>query len=133
MQVYDNIHDNRKLLVPVKSLEDIIKENGDEENTITYLKVDVESSELSAIPTWTKSKILNNISQIGIELHTGDVHLKDYKIGQVLSEVLNSIKIMKSNFGFKIIDYTPNGCVGKSQDKLEKRYHTYFDIVLYKP
>ena len=120
-------------MVPVKTLEDIIKENGDEENTITYLKVDVESAELSSIPTWIKSNILNKISQIGIELHTGDVHLKNHKIGQVLSEVLQSIQIMKREFGFKIIDYSPNGCVGKAQDKLEKRYHTYFDIVLYKP
>ena len=108
-------------------------ENGDEDKTITYLKVDVESAELSSIPTWVKSKILNNIDQIGIELHTGSVHLKDHKIGQVLGEILQSIQIMKRDFGFKIIDYTPNGCVGKSQDKIEKRYHTYFDIVLYKP
>ena len=119
-------------MVPVKTLETIIKENGDENKIITYLKVDVESSELSAIPTWTKSEILNNIDQIGIELHTGAVHLKDHKIGQVLSSILLTFKEMRQRFGFKIIDYTPNGCVGKSQDKIEKRYTTYFDIVLYK-
>ena len=132
-QVFDNVHNNKKVLVQVKTLDDIIKSYGEEKEMITYMKVDVESSELKAIPEWIKSGILKNIQQIGIELHTGQVHVKDHQIPQTLSPVLKGVVQMCQDFGFKIIDYTPNGCVSKSQDKVEKRFHTYFDIVLYKP
>ena len=38
---------------------------------ISYLKVDIEGIENSAIPQWIKSGVLDSVSQIGIELHTG--------------------------------------------------------------
>ena len=75
---------------------------------------------------------MKNVQQIGIEIHTGTVHIKDHQISSTLSKVLKAVKSICLNYGFKIIDYSPNGCVGKYGDKKEKKYHTYFDIVLYK-
>ena len=118
--------------MPVNTFEEILKHTNDVNKTISYLKIDIEGSELKSIPTWLESGVLNNVQQIGIELHTGVLHIQDQKIGSTLSEMLKAFKTMSEKYGLKIIDYTPNGCVGKSQDKLEKRYHTYFDIVLYK-
>ena len=81
---------------------------------------------------WIETDALKNVQQIGIELHTGIVHIKDHQIATTLSKVLKAVKLICQKYGFKIIDYGPNGCVGKSADTKEKRYHTYFDIVLYK-
>ena len=58
------------------------------------------------------------------------IHVSQTKL--TLSKVLKAVKLICQKYGFKIIDYGPNGCVGKSADTKEKRYHTYFDIVLYK-
>ena len=55
----------------LKTLEDIVTENGDLGRAINYLKIDVEGSELLAIPQWLETpEILENIDQIQIEIHT---------------------------------------------------------------
>ena len=55
----------------LKTLEDIVTDNGDLGRTINYLKIDVEGSELLAIPQWLETpEILENIDQIQIEIHT---------------------------------------------------------------
>ena len=41
------------LMARTVTLEDSFKLYGDENKTISYLKVDVEGSELEAFPTWT--------------------------------------------------------------------------------
>ena len=52
-------------------MEDIVTENGDLGRAINYLKIDVEGSELLAIPQWLETpEILENIDQIQIEIHT---------------------------------------------------------------
>ena len=129
----DNMKKNKKFMVDVKTLSDILKSYKESDKTITYMKIDIEGSELEGLKDWIKTDALKNVQQIGIEWHTGSVHIKDHKVTKVLKETLLSIKEMCQKYGFKIIDYTSNGCVGKSQDKLEHRFHTYFDIVLYKP
>ena len=97
----------------VLTLEDTIKEFKDEGKTINYLKVDVEGHELKALPTWLKSGILENIQQINLELHTGKVHLKSHQITSVLNPMLKALQKMDEKYGFKLIDYKANGCVGK--------------------
>ena len=116
----------------VKTLSDILKSYNENNKTITYMKIDIEGCELEGLKDWIKTDALKNVQQIGIEWHTGSVHIKDHKIAEILKETLIFIRDMCKKYGFKIIDYTTNGCVGKSGDKIEHRYHTYFDIVLYK-
>ena len=110
-------------LVEVLTLEDTIKEFKDEGKTINYLKVDVEGHELKALPTWLKSGILENIQQINLELHTGKVHLKSHQITSTLNPILKALQKMDEKYGFKLIDYKANGCVGKyrvHQSKVKK-------------
>ena len=45
--------------------------SGDLSRTITYLKVDIEGIEIKALSEWIRSGILDNVKQIGIEIHTG--------------------------------------------------------------
>lgn len=131
-EVSNDMKGNKLEMAPVKRLEDFIKDNGDEGKKITYLKVDIEGSELKAIPTWLESDVLKNVQQIGIELHTGKTAMRGNKqIGKTIYDVLMAIKLMQDKYGFKLIYYGTNGCVGKADD-VEKKYYSYFDIVLYK-
>ena len=127
-------HENNKISEPldVKTLHDALEENGDLDKEITYLKVDVESSELSAIPEWLKTGVLKNVRQLGIELHTGKVHLTREKRPDVLKQLLKSFLEMYK-LGFRLISYAPNLIVGKSQDPVDRRYYTFADVVFYKP
>ena len=59
--------------LPITTLKDAISKNGHLGKEITYLKVDIESSEIKAIPEWIQSGVLENVRQIGMELHTGKV------------------------------------------------------------
>ena len=127
----DNERANKKSLVKVLTLEDAIKHFKDEGKTIHYLKVDVEGHELKSIPKWLKSGVLENIQQINLELHTGKLHIKEHQITSFLKPLLTAFSEMDKKYGFKTIDYKPNGCVNKWQDG-EKRYFTFFDIVLMK-
>jgi len=128
--ITDNLNHNFKVLVNVVTLKESIKRMGDEGKKISYLKVDIEGSELDAIQEWIDSGILDKIDQIGIEFHTGEIFLKENKIAEKLYGLLESLKTLHT-LGFKIISNTLNNCVGKSQD-IEKRFYTFFDIVLFK-
>jgi hypothetical protein len=128
--ITDNLNQNKKVLVDVVTLKESVKRMGDEGKKISYLKIDIEGSELDAVQEWIDSGILDNVDQIGIEFHTGELFLKEEKIAKKLYGLLESLKKLYI-LGFRIISYTPNNCVGKSQD-IEKRFYTFFDIVLYK-
>ena len=49
LQIKDNLRNNINVLVPVKSLSDILTSYGESNKKISYLKVDIEGSELTAI------------------------------------------------------------------------------------
>lgn len=58
IKVHNNVK-RRDMEVPVLSLQDAIKRLGDEGKEITYLKVDVEGSEIAAIPGTTETALRN--------------------------------------------------------------------------
>ena len=66
----------------------------------------------------------------GVDLHIGEVFSKDVFLA--LTKLLMAFKEMDEKFGFKIIDYMPNGCVSKKEDTVNQKYHSYFDIILMK-
>ena len=119
--------------LPVTTLKDAIVRNGDFGKEITYIKVDIESAELKAIPEWIESGILKNVRQIGIELHTGQLYVDKKDRPRVTKSLLKSMLQMYDDLGFRHVSYSPNTCVGKDADSLGKRYYTFMDIVLYKP
>ena len=126
-------HDNNRKSDPlsVMTLADAISANEELESTISYLKVDVEASEIKAIPEWLESNVLKNVKQIGIEMHTGKVHLTGEERPQIFKELLKSF-LEFYQLGFSLISYSPNLCVSQSQDQYGARYYTYADIVFYK-
>ena len=126
-------HDNNRMSEPLSAmtLKEHIEKNGDLGKEITYVKVDIESAEIKAIPEWIQSGILQNVRQIGIELHTGKIFFDKAKRAKVAKTLLKAISQLY-DLGFRHISYDPNTCVGKSQDH-DGRYYTFIDIVLYKP
>ena len=128
----DGNNDYEKSLVEVLTLEDTIKAFGDEGKTIHYLKVDVEGHELKAMHDWLDSGVLEVVQQIGLELHTGIVHIEKTQTANTLYQILKTLTEMKDMYRFKLIDYKSNGCVGRNADAIGHLYHTHFDIVLMK-
>ena len=90
-----------------------------------------EEEILKAIPEWIQSRVLENVRQIGIELHTGKVYF-DRKGQTDAAKKLLKFTTELYDLGFRHISYSPNTCVGKSQDP-NGQYYTFIDIVLYKP
>jgi hypothetical protein len=114
---------------PVMTLKDIVESMGDSGRTISYLKVDIEGSELKSIPEWISSGILDHVSQFGIELHTGSNLGKDPLPN--LLELIDSIRQLHQ-IGFKLISNVNNDCVGKTND-FEGKYLSLMEAVFYKP
>ena len=117
--------------LPVTTLNDVINSNGHLEKEITYLKVDIESSEIKAIPQWIQSGVLQNVRQIGLELHTGKTFFDRSGQANAAKSLLKSIAQLYE-LGFRHISYAPNLFVDKRQDH-KMTYYTYIDVVLYKP
>jgi hypothetical protein len=114
-----------------QTLDTLIKANGDENRTITYLKMDVEGAELTSLGQILKSDVLENIQQIGIEMHTGAMTINTSSIRKVLTAVINAFKVMHDQLGFRLVAYNPNGCVGTALDP-DRLYDNYHDLLFYK-
>ena len=113
----------------VLTLGDAVKSMGDAGKTISYLKVDIEGSELESIPEWISSGILDRVSQFGIELHTGRTALGSDQMAKLLD--LLDVWRNLHELGFRMISNTNNDCVGKSDD-LQNQYFNLFEVVFYK-
>lgn len=119
--------------IPVLTLDEALRQNGDEGKEITYLKMDVEGAEFVALPQMIESKVFTNVRQMGIEMHTGSRNLPTQKIiAKTLHSMLTVFKELQENYGFRLIAYNANGCMG-TKYCLTKSYHNFHDIVFYKP
>ena len=119
--------------MPVMTLKETMKLHGDEEKEITYLKVDIEGAEFYALPQMIKSNIFSKIKQMGIEMHTGSRNLINAKkVLKHLNLTLKNFHELQEVYGFRLIAYNANGCMGKKYC-MTKTYHNYHDLVFYKP
>lgn len=101
---------------------------GDNNRGITYLKVDIEGAELSAMKSWVTSGALDYVSQIGIEVHSTHTQENGNSTLFGLLETFRSFE----RAGFRLISVNNNECVGKNADYL-KQYYVLFELVFYKP
>ena len=115
---------------PVLTLKETIDTLGDSGRVISYLKVDIEGAELKAIQEWIDSGILNQVSQIGIELHTQPESMSKDELANLLKDLLDAMRKLHE-MGFRLISLFNNECGGKSSD-YEGRYLVYFEVVFYR-
>ena len=80
------------------------------------------------MPEWIESGALDNIGQIGIELHTGSRFFDEKEMVHVVKTLMSSISSLQ-DLGFRIASYSPNKCIGKIWSSMEV-YHSHVDIVL---
>ena len=77
-------------------------------------------------------KILKNVKQIGLEIHTTSQSVKDLK-ESVYKHMIYNARKMYQEFGFSLINYTPNGCFGKKvKNGYRSKYFALFEVVFYK-
>ena len=114
-------------MIPVKTLDTLLKENGDIGKRITYLKFDVEGTEMFCMKQWIKSGIFHFVDQLGIEMHTGPVAYTNGELKRILSFFW---KIL-DKYQLQLVDYNPNLCIGKSSD-IQKKYYSYHDLLFVK-
>jgi hypothetical protein len=90
--------------------------------------VDVESAELKAMPEWIESGIIDQVSQIGIEIHTDA-----FKTSNIVEELGNLVDLMRNlhKANFRLISTSNNECIAKEHD-MEKRYFNLMEVVFYK-
>jgi hypothetical protein len=81
---------------------------------------------LKAIPQWIQSGILDQVSQIGIELHTHSIVSKDRELSDLVG-VLRSLH----QIGFRLISTSNNECVGTTADP-EHKFYSLMEVVFYK-
>ena len=114
------------------TLQDAIELMGDKGKTISYLKVDIEGAEHRAIPEWISSGVLDKVTQIGIELHTGSTALggEEQAVREAFERVLGYLRGLH-HLGFKLISNANNDCVAKSDD-VDRRYFSLMEVVFYK-
>lgn len=110
----------------------MIQDNGDQGKTISYLKMDIEHNERSVLPQLFKTNILDKVEQIGVEMHTGSNEiLTRGKLEDIFTTNFEIYQTLFSQFGFKLVAYNPNGCMGKDFDA-KKEFYAFFDLLFVK-
>ena len=105
------------------TLTEIIAENSHQEQTIMYLKVDIEGEELNSLPEWISSGALDHVLQIGLELHLPSIH--EEKRFKWLLDLLNQLY----HENYRLISHEINMTVGKPSSE---GYYSYMEVVLMK-
>lgn len=96
-------------------LKDALAKNGHTGRTIHYLKIDIEGEEKNSIPDWIESGALDNVEQIGMEVHLQQKH--KWLDALYISHYQSLYKI-----GFRLISWDPNvykGIVNKKSIYME--------------
>ena len=115
-------------VIPVKTLDTLLKENGDYGKQITYLKIDIEGTEIPCMKQWLKSGVVKFIDQLGIEMHTSVNQFYNAYMNGVIKSILKFLREILVKQKLYLVDYNPNLCIGKSSDKA-KKYYSYHDLL----
>ena len=107
-----------------KTLETILKDNGHTNTKISYLKLDIEKGELTALPAWLGSKSLDNIKQIAMEVHLQPPEEK------VTLDFLRTFKNLELQGNYRIFNWEANNCWKNYNKKYD--YFGLVEIVLKK-
>jgi len=118
------------------TLEMAMQKNGDHGKKITYLKLDIEQSEVEVLRELIDSEILKNVGQIGVEIHSATYTYagpeQPKRQRYVFGELLKSFYDLHKKLGFRLVSYNPNGCFHSSNDDPYFINYSYFDLLFYK-
>ena len=106
-------------------------ENGHLHKPISYLKLDIESTELQLYKLWLKRGVLRNVQQLGIEWHTGQTYIEKSEMKRVYKGLIKFCQKLNEEYGLQLASYNPNLCQGKKSDA-RKTYYTVFDVLFTK-
>ena len=104
------------------TLGNILKKYHHENKKISYLKMDIEGSELTGLPNWLSEGALRNVQQIAAE-----VHLKGT---ESTTAFFKTMQRLYSEGDYRLISYEPNGC--NFNRKKKQNFYYLFEIVLKK-
>ena len=80
--------------------------------------------------------MLQNVGQIGVEIHTATPDYKDWDLinrqRYIFKQLLLSFYDIHSKLGFKLVSYNPNGCLHTDMDDPYFMNYSYFDVLFYK-
>ena len=108
-----------------KTLNEILRINGHSDTKISYLKVDIEGSEIAGLPLWLESGVLDNVQQIALEIH---LDVNDRK--NSTKRFFQTFKDLQLLGNYRIINWDSNGCWKTMYSN--SRYYDFFEIVLKK-
>ena len=104
------------------TLGNILKKYHYENTKISYLKMDIESSELTGLPQWLSDGALKYVQQIAVEVHLSGT--------ETTIEFLKTMQRLYFEGDYRLISYEPNGCWYNFIDK--KKFYYLSEIVLKK-
>lgn len=87
------------------TLSNILRKYGHENTKISYLKMDIERSELTGLPVWLLSGALKNVQQIALK-----IHLKHLKGTESTVEFFKTLRNLYLEGDYRLISYEPNAC-----------------------
>jgi hypothetical protein len=85
---------------------------------------------LDLLREWSSpnSTALDNVSQIGVEMHDYRDRFDSHGAEGYLN-VLEAVRALHRDRGFRMVSYEPNRCTDVRYDWEENRYHNFFDVV----
>jgi len=108
----------------METLKTLLVANGHDKDKVFYLKVDIEGSELGALPEWIESGALEKVEQLAMELHLPVIHQQSRF--QWLLKVLQQLY----RIGFRCISHEVNMTVKNQSGTLG--YHAFLEVVFMK-
>ena len=117
--------------ISIRTLEYLLKENGDIGKQITYLKIDVEGSEVWSLSNWLRTKVLKNVEQLGIEMHTANSIIDKSKVKVWFPKLIAFFQTILDKYGLVLTAYNPNLCQDKGHDG-QRTYYSYHDALFVK-
>ena len=106
------------------TLDSILENNNHRDTKISYLKVDIEGHELTALSDWLSTGALDNVQQIAIELHLTSVELT--------VKFFETLKRLYFRGSYRLISYDVNACNKNQIATTEATYYQLAEIVLMK-